>query len=85
MKRLIVVASLLCASCGGVTVPPGVATAGANFAACVLVTATTDEIAGMQPGDIAVDCLNKCGGDLASIATILDARAKEKALEAAGH
>lgn len=68
---------------GSVSVPPGVATAGANFAACVLVTATTDEIAGMQPGAIAVDCLAKCGGDLTSIATVLDARAKSKAMLAA--
>jgi hypothetical protein len=61
---------------------PAQTAADANFAACVLVTAATDEVAGMAPGAIVADVIAKCGGDAATIATILDAEAKAKALRA---
>lgn len=71
---------LLLCGCGSVS--PGVVTPVANFAACVIVTAATDEIAGMQPGAIAVDCVAKCGGDLAAVALVLDAEARAKVIRA---
>ena len=78
MMKLIASIGLLAIAC-----TPAQTAADANFAACVIVTAATDEVGGMAPGAIVADVIAKCGGDAGTIATILDAEAKAKAMRAA--
>jgi hypothetical protein len=52
----------------------------ANFAACVLVTAAEDAVAGMKPAQVAIDVVSKCGGSLEQVAQVLDAAARRDAI-----
>jgi hypothetical protein len=82
------IASLQSSGCSGVTVPPPVVQAGANFAACVIAELTVDELSGMAQNKVVPDIIDHCGctgtSDPSACATavnqILDAEAKRTAL-----
>jgi len=55
---------------------PNVIAPGIEFAMCVLTNGAADVAKHMTPVEVTADLLAKCGGDLVSIANVLDADAR---------
>ena len=70
------------ASCSGAPVAPGSPVdVGVDVGACILRVSIEDELAGMQPGAIVLDCIAKCGATAGQVTKMRDAYANARALE----
>jgi hypothetical protein len=69
-------------ACSGAPVAPGSPVdVGVQTAVCVLRVAAEDELAGMKPEAIVLDCIAKCGATAAQVMTVRNQYAASRALE----
>jgi hypothetical protein len=69
-------------ACSGAPVTPGSPVdVGVNTAVCVLRVSIEDELAGMKPDAIVLDCIAKCGATAAQVTLVREQYASSRALE----
>jgi uncharacterized membrane protein YedE/YeeE len=73
---------LVCTRCSATPVPAGSPVdVGVQTAVCVLRVAAEDDLAGMKPEAIVLDCIAKCGATSAQVTLVREQYAASRALE----